>query len=321
MPFCAISACANPTRNSVFDWAKHSEADASTRGNTSLRDFGIAKSVTRTLQSGSRWMQRSYRSRRCFHRRLFPRALVAQQPADERGVHSVSGPIGHDAPEYAMAKQREIADQVQNFVPHELIRITQRAILHPVTREHDRVLLACAADQSHVAHRFRFVQKTEGPCRGDVARVQVAREIDFERSLPDQRMGKIDGVRYAVAVVFHRIDPDELATFAHFQLFADSHIATLAALLLQSNALHHVDEGLRAAIEDGQLEVVELDDRIIYARANECGEKMFGGRDEHALLHQAGRVAHARNVSSSSFDFKIVEVNATEDDSRSRGRG
>src|SRR3954471_10732033 len=113
MPFCAISAWAKPARNSVLDWAKHSEADASTSGNTSLRDFGIGKSVTRSLQSGSGGMQRSDRSRRSFHRGLFPRALVAQQPADERGVHGVSGTVGHDASENAVTQQREIADQVQ----------------------------------------------------------------------------------------------------------------------------------------------------------------------------------------------------------------
>src|SRR3954453_1348561 len=94
-----MSTCANPTRSSVLDWAKHREADASTSGNTSLRDFGIGKRVTRSLQSGSRWMQSSDRRRGGFHRGLFPRALVAQQPAHERGVHGMSGAIGNDASE------------------------------------------------------------------------------------------------------------------------------------------------------------------------------------------------------------------------------
>src|SRR3954465_699948 len=128
MPFCAISACAKPTRNSGFDWAKHSEADASTSGNTSLRDFGIGKSVTRSLQSGSGWMQRSDRGRRSFHRGFFPRALVAQQPAHEGGVHGVSSAVSHDAPKNAMAKQRKVADQVQHLVSDELIRIAQRPV-------------------------------------------------------------------------------------------------------------------------------------------------------------------------------------------------
>src|SRR3954469_2301232 len=110
-------------------------------------------------------------------------------------------------------------------------------------------------------------------------------------------MWKIDGVRYAVAVVLHRIDTNELAAFTYFQLFADAHVAALATLLLQSNALHHIHEGLRAAIENGQFKIVEFDDRFIHAGADERREKMFSGRDEHALLHQAGRVAHARHVS------------------------
>src|SRR3954465_15603705 len=163
-----MSTCANPTRSSVLDWAKHREPDATTSGNKSLRDFGIGKSVTRSLQSGSRWMQRSDRRRGGFHRCLFPRALVAQQPADKRCMHGMSGAIGNDASEDTVTQQREVAYQVQHFVPHELIRIAQRPVLHAFTREYDRVLLACAADQSHVAHRFRFVQKSECPRRSDV---------------------------------------------------------------------------------------------------------------------------------------------------------
>src|SRR3954447_5174423 len=134
-------------------------------------------------------------------------------------------------------------------------------------------------------------------------------------------MREVDRVCYAIAVVFDRINTDEFAALAHFQLFADAHVAALAALLLESYALHHVHEWLRATIKDGELKVVELDDRVINAGADECGEKMFGGRDENALLHQAGGVAHARNISTGGFDLKIVEINAAKDDTRSRGRG
>ena len=48
---------------------------------------------------------------------------------------------------------------------------------------------------------------------------------------------------------------------------------------------------------------------------------MLGCRDEHALLHQAGGIAHARNVASSGFNFKVIEINSAEDDSGARWRG
>ena len=50
-------------------------------------------------------------------------------------------------------------------------------------------------------------------------------------------------------------------------------------------------------------------------------EQMLGGRDQHALLHQAGRIADARYVPAQRFDFEIVEVGTPETNSRaSRSR-
>ena len=48
---------------------------------------------------------------------------------------------------------------------------------------------------------------------------------------------------------------------------------------------------------------------------------MLGGGDEHAVLHQAGGVADARNVADVRFDLEIVEIGAAEDDPGVRGRG
>src|SRR5689334_2206463 len=128
-------------------------------------------------------------------------------------------------------------------------------------------------------------------------------------------MRKIDGIRNRVAVILHWVDADELAAFAHFQLFADAHVAAFAALLLHANALHHVHERLCASIQDWKFQIVDLDDGVIDAGSDERAQQMFRRRDEYTLLHQAGGVADARDVAPRSLDLEIVEIHPTENDS------
>ena len=55
------------------------------------------------------------------------------------------------------------------------------------------------------------------------------------------------------------------------------------------------------------------------SRANpHAGRKqVLGGRDQHALLHQAGGVADASHVAARSLDFEAIQIGAAEHDSRS----
>ena len=48
---------------------------------------------------------------------------------------------------------------------------------------------------------------------------------------------------------------------------------------------------------------------------------MFGGRDQHTLAHQAGGIANFCHVAANGGDFKVVQIGAAEDDSRTSGCG
>ena len=74
-----------------------------------------------------------------------------------------------------MADQREVADQVQHLVAHELIGEAQRPVLDALAGEHDGIVFRSAANQPHVLQRLRLVQKSEGARRGDVACIVAAR--------------------------------------------------------------------------------------------------------------------------------------------------
>ena len=95
----------------------------------------------------------------------------------------------------------------------------------------------------------------------------------------------------------------------------------LAPLLAEAGAGDHLDVGKRAAVEDGQLQVVELDDGVVDAHADEGREQVLGGGDEDALLHQAGGVADFCDVLADGGYVEAVEVDAAEDDSAARRGG
>jgi hypothetical protein len=48
---------------------------------------------------------------------------------------------------------------------------------------------------------------------------------------------------------------------------------------------------------------------------------VLGGRDEDAFFHQAGGVADFGDVAADGLDLKAIEVDAAEDDARTRGGG
>jgi len=94
-----------------------------------------------------------------------------------------------------------------------------------------------------------------------------------------------------------------------------------AALLANAGAEEGFDVRKGAAVENGELEVIDFDDDVVDAHPNESGEKVLGGGDEHALAHKAGGVTHFGDVTCGSGDFEVVEIGAAEDDARAGGGG
>ena len=137
--------------------------------------------------------------------------------------------------------------------------------------------------------------------------------------MPISGCGKVDGVGDGIDVV--GIDGDEFVAFAEFDFADYAQIGAGLALLADAGLLNHFYEGAGAAVEDGELEVVELDYGVVDAYADEGGEQVLGGRDQDALFHQAGGVADAGDVAAAGFDGEAIEIGAMEDDARAGGSG
>src|SRR5579862_4151521 len=124
-------------------------------------------------------------------------------------------------------------------------------------------------------------------------------------------MREVDAVRNRIAV--RRLNRNELFAFAQLDFAPDAHVASRPALLPDAGPLDHLHEWTCAAIEDWQLQVVQLDDCVIDARSDEGRQQVLGGGDEHSLLHQARGVAYARNVASGGFYLEVIQVGAAKD--------
>jgi len=249
---------------------------------------------------------------------FFPIGIVAQNAGDDSGVHGVSGAVGFDVAEDALAEEGEVADEVEDLVADEFVREAQRRVVDAVVGEHDAVLTRRAAYESHVEHGALLLEEAEGARGRNLFDIGAVGELDAQSLAADERMREIDGVTDGVAV--GRIYGDELVAFTQFVRAQDLEVGALAALLTETNAGDHLDEGLRAAVENGKLEIVELDDGVVDAHANEGGEKVLGGGDEHAFLHERSGVADLGDVAADGCDFEAIEVGAAENNARV-GRG
>ena len=78
-------------------------------------------------------------------------------------------------------------------------------------------------------------------------------------------------------------------------------------------------EGFGGTVEDGDFNVVEVDENVVDAVGVGGGEKVFGGREKNALLHEACGVADAGDVVAVGLDMEIVEVDAAENYAGIRG--
>ena len=90
--------------------------------------------------------------------------------------------------------------------------------------------------------------------------------------------------------------------------------------MLDSRRANQIDKRLSAAIENRHFQVVDFDERVVDAHAVEHAEQVLGGRDQHALAHQAGGVADFLHVAPTGGNREAVEVGADENDA-GRGRG
>ena len=70
---------------------------------------------------------------------------------------------------------------------------------------------------------------------------------------------------------------------------------------------------MRAAIENGELQVIQLHDGVVDAATDQGGEQVLGGGNQHALFHQTGGIADPGYILAHGLHFKAVQISSAED--------
>ena len=239
----------------------------------------------------------------------FPRGTILQQSRNQRSVHGMASSLGNHVALDAFACQRQIADQIENFVADKFIGKPEGTILHSLTGQDDGIFWRSAANQAHVAELFLIFTETEGARGGELRSIGTGIQVELKRLSADGR-GKINGIRNAVAIA--RIHADEFAGIVNFNGFADAEIFSTSTLGLQADRLERSNIRKRASIKNGQFQIVEFDDDVIDSIADQRRQQMLGGGNQNALPHQAGGVTDLGNVAAGGGNFKIVEIRAAE---------
>ena len=95
-------------------------------------------------------------------------------------------------------------------------------------------------------------------------------------------MRKIDSVRDGIGL--GRVHRDKLGTFPQLELAADAQISAGPALLADTTLAYGLHKRQRAAVENGQLQVIQLHDGIVDAATDQGRKQVLGGGNEHALF-------------------------------------
>jgi hypothetical protein len=132
-------------------------------------------------------------------------------------------------------------------------------------------------------------------------------------------MGKINVA--ADAELVGGIDGNASAVFDDFDGLEDFEVAAFATKAAEAGFVEKLEERLGGTVEDGDFDVVEVDEDVIDAIGISGGEKMLGGGEQDALFHEASGVTDPGDVVAVSFDGKVVEVYAAEDDAGVWRRG
>src|SRR5690348_5604045 len=244
--------------------------------------------------------------------RFGPQGFIGKKLRDKARVKRMAGLVSDNERAQRAAEKSKIPDEVEGFVAAKLVGEAEAAFEEAVRREHDGVFERAAADQSHAAELFDVFGETESARGSEFAAERFAADHYFSFLATDERMPEIHEAAYAEFV--GGINAQSAIAFGDFKGLQNFQIAAPAAKLAHACAIEQVHVRLRGAVQDWQLEGVDLDIDVVDAAGIESGEEMLGGREKNAAFHQASCVTDAGNVAAVSFDFKIVEVRAPEND-------
>src|SRR5690348_11118320 len=192
----------------------------------------------------------------------FPGALFAEKAADQGDVHGVPGTVGNDVPDQRTAEHDQVANQVQNLVPAELVWKAQPfRIHHAGFGENNSIIERAPADETTLPKHFDFVDESERSGWGNAAFVAGLVHCESTFLFSDQRM--IEGNSVSDFEFFGRINCNPLLAVHDLDWLHDFCPGFRRTLLSGARLPDELEEGQGAAVHNRNFKVVNFDDRII----------------------------------------------------------
>jgi len=204
-------------------------------------------------------------------------------------------------------------------VAAEFVGIAEGAVHYAVLGEDDGVIEGATADEAHGAERFDIGFEAEGAGARENLAEGFGIDEQFDLLLADEWVRKINVA--ADAEFVGRIDTDAAAVFDDFDGLEDAEVAAFAAEAAEARLIEQLEKRLGGTVENGDFDVVDVYKDVVDTVGVGGGEKVLGGGEQDALLHEAGGVADASDVVAVGFDRKIVQIHAAENDAGIRGSG
>ena len=196
-----------------------------------------------SVQTGIAYWDRA----RCAHRASL--GLLAGDCPGQIRIRSMAGLYCHHMTSDTAPGQREIADDVENFVPDEFVGKTQWLLAENRLAAHDnRIFEAAALDQIFLHERLNILIENKGPRRGDLAFENCG--CDFHRQKLREPI-VWSGLRARDAKLLIRQQNKQRARFG-FDVHRFSHVEKFSRLLLGGHTgfPDQINVGLCAAVAD-----------------------------------------------------------------------
>src|SRR5262245_26526071 len=185
-------------------------------------------------------------------------------------------------------EQRQVAEQVEHLVAHELVGPAQPvAVQDAELVHHHGVVEVAPAGEAAPPERLHLAQEAEGAGAAQLALEALVVDHEVPELLAaDRRMGEVDRVGDPQPAA--RLDADQPVAVADLERAAHAQRAARNALVEDAGRPDQEHERGGAAVHHRNLGAVDLDAHVVDAEAAERGEQMLDGADARIAAPERG---------------------------------
>src|SRR6266498_1731144 len=241
-----------------------------------------------------------------------------QRPG-ELDVERVPRLAGADVAGKRAAQEREVSDEVQDLVPHELVAEAQGPGNDAALVEDDRVVKTASPRQPASAHRLDVAGETKRPGRRDTRRVLLRADRHRQALAADDRVRKIDLVGNGQSGPV-RLERHAAVTANDRDGARERERTHPRRLSLETGGVEEAHEGKRRAVQDRDLRSFDLDQAVVQALAGRRGKRVLDRPDGDTARGNRRGIVEGRRGREARRNSRTGMIESHEDESMVRRR-